>query len=508
MATTVANPGNIVVPLSQIIDQLQGKLSSSDIDKLLFDIISKRKDQVRPGDLITADLINQILADLQDLNAQIASLSVGGGGATANTQAVTTLHDAWSAYGALVKNGSFLPNGTTADAISSSAEITAYLQDVMYAALAGGSLAYIGSATALVDAFRRLYDKQHEVVVLFSAPLPGIPDTSTHRRFATLLNVGLEQDDISGTLALKKALDASNLTGAIASQNRINGIVRNQGGDVTTGNLQVTYHGAVGSTETLVIGSTQPVLYRFFVANKTNRSLDIQLKAEFLPPRQTWTQLSVLGLDGAARSSITVAPFDPSSSTNSGTQEVRVAAMTPAGAVDGDSGVLQLSAFVPDPINVRDTASRQLSVHNAAVQQTPGIVSFAAGAPILSGDLANAAELEPVTLTYQFAFSAGQGPSSRNFRFRLDISAPANPDSRFFFEFAPAAAVIDGSASTAVRKASLAMPMNDGDSRTVTATITPLPGSANSALTFTATIESATDGVIATIPSATISVTH
>jgi hypothetical protein len=64
MPTTVATPGSIVVPLSQIIDKLQGKLSSSEIDKLLYDILSKRKDQVGPGDLITADLVNQILADL------------------------------------------------------------------------------------------------------------------------------------------------------------------------------------------------------------------------------------------------------------------------------------------------------------------------------------------------------------------------------------------------------------------------------------------------------------
>jgi hypothetical protein len=71
---TVANPGNIVVPLSTILDQLQGKLSSAEIDALLFGIVSQRKQRVAPGDLITAELINQILADLADLNVRVAAL--------------------------------------------------------------------------------------------------------------------------------------------------------------------------------------------------------------------------------------------------------------------------------------------------------------------------------------------------------------------------------------------------------------------------------------------------
>lgn len=71
------NPGNIVVPLSAIIDQLQGKLSSSDIDKLLYAIIAKKKNEVRPGDLITAELMNQLLRDIEDLNVRMAKLEAG-----------------------------------------------------------------------------------------------------------------------------------------------------------------------------------------------------------------------------------------------------------------------------------------------------------------------------------------------------------------------------------------------------------------------------------------------
>ncbi|MER0169348.1 MAG: hypothetical protein DU489_01795 [Nitrosomonas sp.] len=71
---TTANPGNIVIPLSAIIEQLQGKISSSEIDTLLLALISKRINEIKPGDLITSDLINQILADIADLNLRVAQL--------------------------------------------------------------------------------------------------------------------------------------------------------------------------------------------------------------------------------------------------------------------------------------------------------------------------------------------------------------------------------------------------------------------------------------------------
>jgi len=504
---TNLSAGNIVVPLSSIIDQLRGKLTSAEIDNLLAALIAQRKSQVLPGDLITADLMNQILQDIQDLNTQIAQLVGGTTPSTTNSQAVAAFTDAWKAYGTLVKNGDFLPTGVSADAIKSAVEITAYLQDVMYAALSGSTLAYGGAPNVLLDGFAQIYARQHDIVVLFTAPIAGISDTTEHRQFSTLLNIGLEQDTALGEISLKKAIDNQNLPSAIAAQNRINAMVRNQGGDVTTGNLEITYKGAVGTTETLVIGSTQPVLYRFNIANKTNRNVDVQLKAEFLPPRQTWTQLSIVGLDGIALSHLQFSAFDPSKPSDpSSNQEVRVSVMTPAGAADGDSGVLQLTASVPDPINRKASASRQLVVAKSATTQTPGVLAFSTGTPIISSDISNATVMMPITLAFEFNFSALQGPSTRNFRFRLDITAPANPDPLFFIEFAPAEAAIDGSASTATKKMSQQLPMTDGSKRTVTVSVTPLAGSKNSSLTFTATVESATDGIKAQSQAFTIAV--
>ncbi|AEJ00881.1 hypothetical protein Nit79A3_1018 [Nitrosomonas sp. Is79A3] len=74
---TNANPGNIVVPLSAIIDQLKDKLSSAEIEALLSAILSQKKSEVRPGDLITVELINQILNDLINLNLRVAQLESG-----------------------------------------------------------------------------------------------------------------------------------------------------------------------------------------------------------------------------------------------------------------------------------------------------------------------------------------------------------------------------------------------------------------------------------------------
>jgi hypothetical protein len=498
----------MVVPLSAIIDQLKNKLTSIEIETLLTAILSNKKSEVRPGDLITADLMNQILSDLHNLNLQIATLKGSTAPENRHSQAITTFYDTWSFYGSLVKNGEFLPNVTSANALQSATKITTYLQDVMYAAMSGGTLGYYSESIGLLDAFRRLYLKQHDVVVLFSAPIDAILDTTEHKKFATLLNTILEQDNAIGEISLKKALDSSNLDGAIAAQNRINGMVRNQSGDITTGNLDVIYQGAVGNTETLVIGNTFPVFYRFSVTNKTNRNLDVQLKAEFLPPRQTWsTQLSIVGTDGNALSQITLAPFDPSKPTDQkATKEVRIAVTTPTGVSNNEKGILQLSAFVPAPINRRALASRQLTVANAPINQTPGVVEYLPGIPIVSGDLSNATEMTPVTMGFEFSFGALQGPASRNFRFHLDITAPGNPDTFFFIEFGPANVSIDEVASTTVKKSSLSFAMQDGSKRSITASITPLTGSINQSLTFTARVESATDGVVVQSQPFTISV--
>ncbi len=87
-ATRQLSAGDIVVPLSEIIQRLASKLSQADIDSLVSAILAGRTDVVRPGDLITADLMNQMLADIADLQTRVLTLE--GGLGTAAGQVIIT----------------------------------------------------------------------------------------------------------------------------------------------------------------------------------------------------------------------------------------------------------------------------------------------------------------------------------------------------------------------------------------------------------------------------------
>ena len=76
-SVTSANPGNVVVPLSAIIDQLQGKLSAVDLNALLLAVVGPKTDEVHPGDLITAQHFNVLRADVRALQIAVAALQGG-----------------------------------------------------------------------------------------------------------------------------------------------------------------------------------------------------------------------------------------------------------------------------------------------------------------------------------------------------------------------------------------------------------------------------------------------
>lgn len=67
-------PGNLVVSMSEILGLLKTRLSQSEIDDLIRLVISKRKLEVRPGDVIEASLMNQMLTELADLQTRVAVL--------------------------------------------------------------------------------------------------------------------------------------------------------------------------------------------------------------------------------------------------------------------------------------------------------------------------------------------------------------------------------------------------------------------------------------------------
>jgi hypothetical protein len=72
-----AHPGDIVVPLSDMLDLLASRLSAAELDELSQTLISRRTTEVAAGDVITAELMNQILADIGNLQTRVAVLESG-----------------------------------------------------------------------------------------------------------------------------------------------------------------------------------------------------------------------------------------------------------------------------------------------------------------------------------------------------------------------------------------------------------------------------------------------
>lgn len=80
MATTLTDalrlvkPGEMVVSLTDILDKLGNKITADERDQLLIAMLSPRREKVQPGDLITTDLVNQILAYIGDIQVRVEKL--------------------------------------------------------------------------------------------------------------------------------------------------------------------------------------------------------------------------------------------------------------------------------------------------------------------------------------------------------------------------------------------------------------------------------------------------
>jgi uncharacterized cupredoxin-like copper-binding protein len=70
--------GDVVISVAEIFDRLQTKVDPNTLEQLLRDILAGRRSQVRPGELITAELINQILAELESLQVRVTALETLG----------------------------------------------------------------------------------------------------------------------------------------------------------------------------------------------------------------------------------------------------------------------------------------------------------------------------------------------------------------------------------------------------------------------------------------------
>lgn len=69
-----AGASDIVVPFSEIAERLGALVGPDQLNDVLRDIIARRRREVRPGELITAELMNQILGQLESLELRVAAL--------------------------------------------------------------------------------------------------------------------------------------------------------------------------------------------------------------------------------------------------------------------------------------------------------------------------------------------------------------------------------------------------------------------------------------------------
>jgi hypothetical protein len=72
-----ANPGDVVVSLADVLELLQSALNSAELQELSTELIARRTTFVQAGDVITAELMNQMLADIGNLQARVADLENG-----------------------------------------------------------------------------------------------------------------------------------------------------------------------------------------------------------------------------------------------------------------------------------------------------------------------------------------------------------------------------------------------------------------------------------------------
>lgn len=72
--TTLADEGTVVVTMASVLDALEGTISAEQREAILLDLIGIRSEGVAPGDLITADLFNRMMSDINDLALRVATL--------------------------------------------------------------------------------------------------------------------------------------------------------------------------------------------------------------------------------------------------------------------------------------------------------------------------------------------------------------------------------------------------------------------------------------------------
>jgi hypothetical protein len=422
-----------------------------------------------------------------------------------------TLRDTRDAYRNLIQKNVFLANALSPEALTPRLVVTSALQSVMSTAserhVSTCRCNCVLSREKGLAVMQDLYEVQKNLVAVLSTDWGRSFNAVGLKGFANLLKTYLDvaiPGSPSSRPSLKAAIAASNLNAALDAQNFINGMGGQWAGEAVTGNLDVTYHPPSSRGKTLVRTATgglpnPPYRYTFRVTNKTNRALEIKVRAGFDAPQSEWDD----GVTVISGDTVNLQPFNASNPNNPTAFSDVIVEVIPPSAQDasiGSNGTLRLVSSVDPPVNVSDDDSVDLTIGTKDAPEAATGVSILKGKDASGNDLLvidgspNAAPTnEPVTYTFKTIYSTATGPTPRNFRFFVMLDQPANANNLYTVHFDNKTTETDTGVNTATQKATLPYPMASGAQDEVQVSITPKAAAIGHPLTFRARLQAVDD---------------
>lgn len=207
---------------------------------------------------------------------------------------VVPFETAWSVYGGLLKQRTFIPPADDPARIIAVNSITHSVRNVMDIANRQASVtaSNVLNYSAALKAYRWLYDAQAKLAEYFQTNIPGITDTQDRESFGASLEGLLDDTLFDGGLALKPALEASNLVAAIDAQNAINTFVGSWSGEgIALGPFGIINPNRLAGR--FLVPEADPIPVRFTLVNGTDKALGFGLQAE-LEPVEDFPQPTIL----------------------------------------------------------------------------------------------------------------------------------------------------------------------------------------------------------------------
>jgi hypothetical protein len=407
-----------------------------------------------------------------------------------------TLRETRAAYRDFIQKNVFLSNVRSAEGLTARLSVMAALQAVMNAAgeryVAACRCNCVLTHEKGLAIMQDLYDVQKSLVAVMNAPWGDI-DLGGMRDFAALLSSYLDVATPGGNTALGPAITALNLKAALDAQNAINGLNVTWSGEVVTGNLDVKYQQSDRGL-VLKIDDTTPFRYTYRVWNKTNRPLEIQLRAAFTD-RPTWNAGVTIENFPGDPGTVSLQPFNASDPNNPAAfTDVVVTVTTPASGRVDETGNLRLTASVPSPVGVFNTDERVLTIGRDVVTEPTATVEVIG--PIEVDGSPGAAEVgDDVVYTAHVRFHTTVDPQTRDFRAFVVYVSPSNASTLYFVGFNKAAET-DTSLTNETQKVTRPYPLTNNVNDDLIVTIRPQAGSVGHALTFKIRVQSVLDSTM------------